>query len=36
MSINPYFNKNYSSTKEQKLYDDLMTESIQIHGIDVV
>ena len=36
MSINPYFNKNYSSEKEQKLYDDLMTESIQIHGIDVV
>ena len=36
MSINPYFKKNYSSEKEQKLYDDLMTESIQIHGIDVL
>lgn len=35
MAINPYFKKNYSSEKEQKLYDDLMTESIQIHGIDV-
>lgn len=36
MSINPFFKKNYSSEKEQKLYDDLMTESIQIHGVDVV
>ena len=36
MATNPFFNKNYTSTEEQKLYDDLMTESIQIHGIDVV
>lgn len=36
MTINPFFKKNYSSEKEQKLYDDLMTESIQIHGVDVV
>ena len=35
MATNPYFNKNYSSEKEQKLYDDLMKESIKIHGIDV-
>ncbi len=35
MTINPFFKKNYSSEKEQKLYDDLMTESIQIHGVEV-
>ena len=35
MSTNPYFNKNYSSQSEQDLYDDLMEESIKIHGIDV-
>ena len=35
MATNPYFNKNYSSDSEQDLYDDLMTESIKIHGIDV-
>lgn len=35
MSINPFFNKNYSSQSEQDLYDDLMEESIKIHGIDV-
>ena len=35
MATNPYFNKNYSSQSEQDLYDDLMEESIKIHGIDV-
>ncbi len=35
MASNPYFNKNYSSQSEQDLYDDLMEESIKIHGIDV-
>ena len=35
MAINPYFKKNYSSQSEQDLYDDLMEESIKIHGIDV-
>lgn len=35
MAINPFFNKNYSSQSEQDLYDDLMEESIKIHGIDV-
>ena len=35
MATNPFFNKNYSSDSEQDLYDDLMRESIQIHGIDV-
>ena len=35
MATNPYFNKNYSSEEEQKLYDNLMEESIKIHGIDV-
>tara|TARA_B100000131_G_scaffold272533_1_gene273521 strand:- start:150 stop:1007 length:858 start_codon:yes stop_codon:yes gene_type:complete len=35
MSTNPYFNKNYSSQSEQDLYDDLMEESIKIHGIDI-
>ncbi len=35
MATNPYFNKNYSSQSEQDLYDDLMEESIKIHGIDI-
>ena len=35
MATNPYFKKNYSSQSEQDLYDDLMEESIKIHGIDV-
>ncbi len=35
MATNPFFNKNYSSQSEQDLYDDLMEESIKIHGIDV-
>lgn len=33
MAINNYF-KNYSSFSEQKLVDDLVIESIKIHGID--
>ena len=35
MATNPFFNKNYSSQSEQDLYDDLMEESIKIHGIDI-
>lgn len=33
MAINNYF-KNYTSLNEQKLIDDLVIESIKIHGID--
>lgn len=34
MSTNPYF-RNYNSAVEQHLIDDLVIESIKIHGIDV-
>ena len=35
MATNPYFNK-FKSKPEQQLVDDLVTEAIKIHGIDVV
>lgn len=34
MATNPYFN-NYDFTTEQDLMEDIIIESIQIHGIDV-
>lgn len=34
MSTNPYF-RNYNSSSEQNLIDDLVIESIKMHGIDI-
>ena len=34
MATNPYFN-NYKSSAEQNLIDDLVIESVRIHGIDI-
>lgn len=34
MSINPFFNK-FSANNEQNLYEGLIIESIQIHGLEI-
>lgn len=36
MPVNPHFQNNFSTTSEQNLLNDLIIESIQIYGVDVL